>query len=408
MYKRKYCIHVFFAIFIFIFIFICGGLYAQIEFIEQLRGGLPEPITKVVYPFHLTRSHIIEVPVTINDLDQDLTFVFDTCGNTMIGWDMAEKLGLAIDSMATPMQTMYLSKTEKITACDLTVKDFNMTVMDFKKTFELGNDELEGMIGPEFIRFYRTTIDYQNNELIFENNDIPLEAETSKQHLIDMEIMMPYHPTVQMQIGDYFPIMGRIDTGLNYGIVLPIAFIENLPEEEQGKLVSCKGYFARWPFVDSHENYLYKCREFRIGDMIFKDVGVIFANFPFNNSALLGKDFLEQYVTTLDFPNRKVLLSEIEESSKDILFSTGINVRKLDDGTFKIVGIWEGSPADKSGIELDDIIHNINGAAADEIESGELYLMRFEKNVKELTLKLQKPGSEEVKEIVLKKELLIE
>ncbi|MBN2017293.1 MAG: aspartyl protease family protein [Candidatus Cloacimonetes bacterium] len=388
------------------FLLIFGTLYAQTEFIEQLRGGVPGPITKVVCPFNLTRSHVIEVPVTINDCDQEFTFVFDTAGNTMIGWDLAEQLRLEIDSMATPMQTMYLSKIDEIIAGGLTVEDFTLSVMDFKKTFEIGNDELEGMIGPDFIRFYRTTINYQTNQLLFENNDVQLTAKTPDQHLLDMEIMMPYHPSIQMQIADFFPIMGRIDTGLHYGIVLPIIYIENLPEEEQGKLVSCKGYFARWPLVDSHENYLYKCPEITVGDMVFKDVGIIFANFPFNNSALIGKDFLEQFVTTLDFPNRKVLLSKVEGSSKDVLYSTGINVRKLDDGTFKIVGIWEGSPADAAGVELDDIITEVNGNPANDVDTGEFYLMRFDTNVKDLKLKIHKAGSEDVREIVLKKEYL--
>ena len=395
-------------IFVILFVLICVGLYAQVEFIEQLRGGVPEPITKVVYPFRLTRSHIIEVPTKINDLDPELTFVFDTAGNTMIGWDMAEALGLVIDSMVTPMQTMYLTEAEVVHASGLTIRDFNLTVIDFKNTFDLGNDKLEGMIGPDFIRFFRTTIDYKNNELIFENNDIPLKAETSKQHLLDMEIMMPYHPSVQMQIGDFFPIMGRIDTGLHYPIVLSITFIELLPEEEQEKLIACKGYFAKWPFTETHENYLYKCNEISIGNMKLKDVGVIFAEFPFNNSALLGKDFLEQFVTTLDFPNRKVLLTEVEESPKDILFTTGINVRKLDDGTFKIIGLWEDSPADKAGIELDDIIIEVNSTTANEIETGALYLMRFDTNVKEMKFKIKKAGSEEVQEVVLEKEYLIE
>jgi len=394
--------------FLIIFIFICGGLHAQIEFIEQLRGGVPEPITKVVCPFNLTRSHVIELPVKINNLDEELTFVFDTGGITIIDRELAQKLGLEVDSMMTPMQVMYNTRTNSIKCDGLEVKDFNMTVMDFKKTFALGNDGLEGMIGPDFIRFFRTTIDYQNKELIFENNDIPLEVETSKQHLLDMEIMMPYYPSVQMQIGEYFPIMGRIDTGLHYPIVLPTAFIEQLPEDEQSKLIACKGFFAKWPFTETHENYLYKCNEISIGDILLNNVGIIFAEFPFNDSALLGKDFLEQFVTTLDFPNRKVLMNEIEESSKDILFSTGINVRKLDDGNFKIVGLWENSPADKAGVEINDIILEVNGKNAAEIETGELYLMRFDSNIKELLVKVQKPESEEAKEILLKKEYLID
>ena len=395
--------------FVFVFLFICAGgfLHAQIEFIEQLRGGVPESVKKVVCPFNLTRSHVIELPVTINDSNEKMIFVFDTGGNTMIDMELAQQLGLEIDSMQTPGQMIYTSRTKEINCDGLKVKDFNMSVMDFKNTFELGNDALEGMIGPEFIRFFRTTIDYQNNQLVFENNDKSLKAETSEQHLLNMEIMMPYHPSIQMQIGDYFPIMGRIDTGLHYPIVLPLSFIEQLPEEEQGKLISCRGYFAKWPFVDTHENYLYKCDEISIGDMILKDVGIIFANFPFNNSALLGKDFLEQFVTTLDFPNRKVLMTETEESSKDILFSTGINVRKCDDDNFKIVGMWENSPADQAGIEIEDIIIEVNGKNSADIDTGELYKMRFDTNVKELLLKVKKQESEEVVEILLKKEYLM-
>jgi len=390
-----------------LFIFISSILHAQVEMIEQFRGGVPDSIDKVVCPFILRRSHVIELPVFINDSNEKLTFVFDTGGTTIIGKDLAKQLELKVDSMQTPDQMIYTSRTKEINCAGLKVKDFNMSVMDFKKTFDLGNDELEGMIGPDFIRFFRTTIDYQNDQLIFENNDKPLKAETAEQHLLDMEIMMPYHPSVQMGISEYFPIMGRIDTGLHYPIVLPIAFIEQLPEEEQAKLIPCKGYFAKWPFVDTHENYLYKCDEISIGDMTLKDVGIIFANFPFNNSALLGKDFLEQFVTTLDFPHRKVLMTETKESSKDILFSTGINVRKLDDGNFKIIGMWENSPADNAGIELEDVILEINGKDASEIETGELYVMRFDSNTKELLVKVQKPESDEAKEILLKKEYLM-
>ena len=390
-----------------LFIFISSILHAQVEMIEQFRGGVPDSIDKVVCPFILTRSHVIELPVYINGSNEKLTFVFDTGGITIIDKDLAKQLELKVDSMQTPDQMIYTSRTKEINCDGLRVKDFNMSVMDFKEIFDIGNDELEGMIGPDFVRFFRTTIDYQNDQLVFENNNTPLTAETPKQHLFEMEIMMPYHPSVQMKICDYFPILGRIDTGLHYPIVLPIAFIEQLPEEEQEKLIACKGYFAKWPFVETHENYLYKCDEISIGDMILKDVGIIFANFPFNDSALLGKDFLEQFVTTLDFPNRKVLMTETEKSSKDILFSTGINVRKVDDDNFKIVGMWENSPADKAGIEIDDIILEVNGRNSTDIDTGELYKMRFDTNIKELLLKVQKPGSDEIKEILLKKEYLM-
>ncbi len=396
------------VLFILITMFSIVILHAQIEFIEKLRGGVPEPVTNISYHFNLTRSHVIEVPVKINNAEDEMKFVFDTAGNTMIGWNIADKLDLVIDSMVTPMQTMYMAKTDSIITCGLTVKDFTVTVMDFKNTFDIGNDELQGMIGPDFIRFFRTTINYNTNELIFGTNDIPLCATNEHEHLLDMEILMPYHPSVQMHIGNDIQIMGRIDTGLHYAIVLPIPFIEQLPESEKEKLIPCFGYFARWPLVDSYENFLYKSPEIAIGDMTFKDVGVIFANYPFNTTALLGKDFLEQFVTTLDFPNRKVLMKETEGPSKDMLFSTGINVRKLDDGSFEIVGIWQGSPADNAGIELDDEIIEVNGVSASEIETGDFYLMRFDTQVKELNLEIQKPGGEEAKEIILKKEYLVE
>jgi len=137
-----------------IFILISGGLHAQIEFIEQLRGGVPESITKVVCPFNLTRSHIIELPVFINDSNEKLTFVFDTGGTTIIGKDLAKQLELKVDSMQTPDQMIYTSRTKEINCAGLKVKDFNMSVMDFKKIFDIGNDELEGMIGPDFYTIF--------------------------------------------------------------------------------------------------------------------------------------------------------------------------------------------------------------------------------------------------------------
>ncbi len=60
-----------------------------------------------------------------------------------------------------------------------------------------------------------------------------------------------------------------------------------------------------------------------------------------------------------------------------------------------------------AGMEVDDIILEVNGRNSTNIDTGEMYQMRFDSDIKELLLKVQKPGSDEIKEILLKKEYLM-
>jgi len=207
---------------------------------------------------------------------------------------------------------------------------------------------------------------------------------------MDMKIVLPYLPAVKL-IADNLNLKGIIDTGLNYAFVLPVTLIEKLPKEESLKIIPAKGIFAKWPFTKQQRNFLYVFESIKIGNLQFEKMPVIFADLPdmFSGSnVLIGKYFLENYLTSLDFKNKEVVLEEISKSQKSIQFSTGMNIVRRRDN-FEVTGVWQDSPADEAGIRPGLIISHVNGLTIDEMTDSELNDIILNPFVTSISIKYQ-------------------
>ena len=222
--------------------------------------------------------------------------------------------------------------------------------------------------------------------------------------LFEMNLLLPYHPCINIDFGNNLIFPGRIDTGLHYAIVLPIHLIDKLNDVEKKKLIKSKGNFAQWPDTKIKYNYLYKFKKIKIGKFKLINQAVLFADLPIfadKDYTLIGKHFLENYKTEMDFKNKKVLLTKINESNnKSLLYSAGLFIRKENDKVL-IKGMWKNSPADKKGLKIGDEITNINGKSAEELNNKIIYNILMNKDITEIELKVKN------KKIVLRKEILL-
>ena len=201
---------------------------------------------------------------------------------------------------------------------------------------------------------------------------------------------------------------GIIDTGLHYAFVFPISWLENLSESEKENLVESDGYFARWPWTESPQNYFYLMPEIKLGDIVLKDVPVIFGeipNFLGNSTALIGKYFLENYLTTIDYPNRQVKFTDANQTNYSLRFSAGINVAKKE-GKLQITGVWKNSPAFEAGLKPTDELIAVNSKTFDEISEREIADTIMDKTNIKFYLTILRDGKEE--DILLRKRDLFE
>jgi len=373
----------------------------QIAMFEQFKGGVPSELkTDVVIPFTLLRSHVIEVTSTIKDMPYKM--IFDTGGMTMLEKSINDSLGF--ETIKIPQQNAEMAIIDELKLGGASVSGMKVGLVGFNDTFKF---ELPGMIGSDYLRFFNVEINYEKQNITFRNS-YKLTKDTDSDHLMDIEMISPYFPTVELLVNGEHKFPGIIDTGLHYAFVFPISWLENLSESEKENLVESDGYFARWPWTESPQNYFYLMPEIKLGDIVLKDIPVIFGeipNFLGNSTALIGKYFLENYLTTIDYPNRQVKFTDANQTNYSLRFSAGINVAKKE-GKLQITGIWANSPASEAGLKPADELIAVNSKTFDEISEREIADTIMDKTNIKFYLTILRDGKEE--DILLRKRDLFE
>ncbi|HHE38563.1 MAG TPA: hypothetical protein ENL20_08335 [Candidatus Cloacimonetes bacterium] len=364
----------------------------KIKMFEKFKGGKGKILTKTEeINFEIIASHIMTVAANLDG--NEIQIVLDTGGLTIIDKKIADSLNFEIEKI--PNEDVEFAQVKETSLGGVSVYDLNAVKMDFRETFIAENFQSFGMIGSDFFRFFQTSFDYQNQKVFF-SNPKKMKANSNTEHLFKMKIILPYFPTVKVVLNNEFKIKGMIDTGLNYAFVLPVGWLKNLSEEERAKAIKAKGFFAKWPFTEEPNNHLYLMNEIKIGDIVLKNEPVIFAELPpflEKDVLLIGKYFLDKYITTLDYKHKQVLFTETEPNNISLNYSFGMYVFNAGD-KFKIKGIWENSPADKAGILLSDKLISVNDMKCDEITNFELFELMNDRDHKTVELVIEREGED--------------
>ena len=378
------------------------------EMFARIKGGKGALTGKEVHvPFTLKGSHYLFVDVRLNNNPQIRPFLIDSGGVTTLDTALARKYNLTLSPLnaETSMTTL-----ERLDLAGASITDFRPFVSDFADKFKAqgrrAGMELTGMLGCDALRFFRVLIDYGRSRLVLTTDTTPLTATGDDQALLPMEILIPYHPCVTVDFPG-FSLPGRIDTGLHYAVVLPLVHMEKLDPGQKTRCIKSRGNFALWPDTAIEHNFLYVFPEIRIGRFVLEDQPVLFADLPAplgTDFLLLGKHFLENFLTTLDFQARKVRL-EKAPSGRDLslAFSAGLHLVKEVDRV-KINGLWEGSPADRAGLKIDQAVLSLNGRQTADLDNAAILDILMDRGVKEVVLEVK--DGKDTRRVVLKKENL--
>jgi hypothetical protein len=373
-------------------------LTAEASMFARLKGGrvtIEKPIT---VPFSITAHHLPVLDAGLNGTP--VKMVLDTGGITMIDSSLCTELNLEKEDLT--QFGMTLVKLDSISLGDIRVYDMKANVLNFEDKFKMHKFGIRGMIGSDLLRFFQTEIDYSRAQFIFSKPE-KMVAKSGKDHLMDMNIILPYLPAVRATVNNSLELDAVVDTGVQFGLVIPYSYLENEDIRGEKQIVECEGMFASWPYAEQNRNALMKVDLIEFGDLVLKDQTVLFADLPKfggKDVILLGRDFLNDYKTRLDYENLQVCLQEAPFRNEDIAFSIGTNLVFID-GNYELKGIWKGSPADKQGLKVGDKFSLVNGK--EDISGDDLYWLLVNPEVKEITLTYAESG----KEITLEKQHLL-
>jgi len=383
---------------------------SKITMLKKFYSGKPISKQEIsTIPFELEEKHTVVVGVHINNSKKEYKFIFDTGAITMIDVDAAKELGLKKGrEMEMPMKGVKpfrLTNKINVSVGKMNVNDFIIPIMDLKHTF---SSDLDGFIGSDFLRFFNTTIDYENQKIVLSKKDITSEN-NKKEYRSEIEVSFPTRfPIVEIIINDTATINGMVDTGSPYSFVFPLSYIEKLNEAHKNQLIKSKGLFARWPGASANYNYILRIQSLKIGKLEFKNIIVLFADFPKmskTDNVLIGKDFLDKFLIQINYPSEEMFLIPNKNLNFETnMFTTGLRLNKDKNNNTYVKAFWEGTAADNNLINLDDEIISLNGKNTFELSFKEINNILEDNNIKDIKLEIKNKTG--IKIIDLKKKKL--
>lgn len=392
-----------FVLFLLLIPLLAGGCSAM-KGISMMQGGSTEQgmLMRDEAVKADLKAHLLTVKVRIDGSPEDLNFIIDTGALTIIDEQTAKRFTFKdsvineVKDLSGNKKDVRLVQVNRISVGNIAVSNCAAAIVDLKKL----SPNIDGILGSNFLKFFKVQIDYRNSSLTFLNNSGNKAIEDAIAIPIWKNMKFGFAPTMRCELDSVLTVDCMVDTGHDAIASLPLSIIRKLPHFKSGEFVSSNGVMGAGAFgKSSTESYLVKADKIVTGPLIIDDVPVVT-----NNSVdvmTLGHAYLKNFLLIIDYPNSVLYLKPYPgHPGGNKLPSFGFGVSKEKDKTI-VTGVWKWSVADKSGLSVGDELIKLNGENANRLSS--LDIMQLLKTSDVLNLSYIKHATGASSEMTLRK-----
>jgi predicted aspartyl protease len=367
--------------FILVMLFSNGATFAQQEELE-VKGTIP---------FEL-KEHLIVIKGKINGSRKYYDLILDTGGLTFIDKEVVKELGLKTRGNMAKMDTLEMG--------EVSIPDiFAFTTFPTER-FEKHGITIYGIIGSNLLERFKVSLDYRNQRVVISPDDVVTgeSARGFRQKFTNHRVNNA--PMIDCTINGNVAVKAMVDTGQPYSIVFPHEYLDKLNVRNDPSLVPSKGIMIKWPGTKTIDAYLGRLDRFEQGDFKVDNLMCCFAELPpLLSVPLLGRDYLDKFLITIDYPNDEILFVPHEDAQfVENVSSFGMNLGRDESNTIVVEGLWTGGPADRAGIEVGDEIVEYNSTALNGDDIFELRQFLEKESTKEIKLVINnKEGQHEIR-----------
>ena len=354
---------------------------------------------KGTIPFEIN-EHLIVIKGKINGSQKNYNFVLDTGALTFVDKKVVEELKLKKRGNMAKMNTLEMGEVTIPNIFAFTFFNFG----PFKKHGIL----IHGIIGSDLLERSVITLDYRNQKVIFSPDNEVLGGNAKSYRCRFTNHRINNAPMIDCTINSNVSLKAMVDTGQPYSIVLPLEYLEKLNIRNNESLLKSKGIIVSWPGTKTTDSFLGRLDQFEQKDLKINNLMCYFAELPPLLSApLLGRDYLSQFLITIDYPGDEIFFAPYEDAQfVKNMFSFGVSLSRGANNTIVVQGLWTGSPADRAGIGVGDEIVECNSRA---LTGDDIFVLRQlleKKSVKNVMFIVK--GEKGKRETILQKEMLLD
>lgn len=339
--------------------------------------GLPEGQEKVEIPFDFQNNFII-VNLIFDDVFP-LKFIFDTGSeNTiLVKKEFADILDISYDRSFKVMGAdfeqelvAYLTRGVRLDLPNLPGPNLDILVLkeDYFKFEEYTGLKIHGILGMDLFKTFTIQIDYQKQKLtLYRVEDFKVPSSKFKPLPVEIHRNKPYIIADAKMSGDTVTkIKLLLDTGASLSLLLHnnSTTAINLPEKLiPGKIGNGLGGFI--------QGFVGRIKQLAFDEYYFNSVITNFQEINpqlndrvnFGRNGIIGNEILSRFKVIFDFAHAQVYFQPIKKYNKYFKYDkSGITLiasgEKLEE--FRVKELVPDSPAALAGVQVGDIITNIN------------------------------------------------
>lgn len=384
----------------------CTAIQA-LKLINSSEAVIKNDIDSVI-PF-IIEGHQILVKVKVNYSKKEYTFILDTGALTMMSEKVVKELslpkGIEVNAGGTGgnTKTIKLVQLDSVIVGSMEVKNCaSGLIADFHKIFP---QRIDGILGSNFLKHFKVTIDYQKKELTLSHDTKPVQVQSNEIRIpIELDMLHGFAPVVECELDGVIKDQGVIDTGLYGYIALPIT-MKDTPSFKNGSVVTSQGSMSFGMFgLGKKEDYALRLNNVKIGNLKFQNVPAK-SHSHNDGRILIGNKFLEKYIVVLNYPAEELILRPLALPFEHNIPTYGIGLTRKDQKTI-VSGVWRSSVAFNKGLRTGDEIIRINSIETSTIQSVfDLMVMFTNEDSTSLTVELLNGNGRST--VVLQKENLL-
>ncbi len=259
---------------------------------------------------------LILLPVEVNG-EGPFEFILDTgAGTSLVSSELGQKLNLKIlgsrdGQGAGGAVSVSLAKLSSLAVASMKLDDVDVGVVDLSQIGKAVGAKIDGDLGYNFLKHFRITLDYRQNEIRFDDpRRFELAGRSRAITEVPLRLASPAKPLilVDVYVHGRGPFQFAIDTGTSTTAVTPeLAKQLDMANSPIGAVTTSNAQ------VDVTAGIL---PSFQIGGARIDNLPVIVANFfaMLSNAigtkldGIVGYNFLRNYKVTLDYPNETLSL----------------------------------------------------------------------------------------------------
>ena len=368
-----------------IILFYSPTVNAQEEFIPS-----PSRLLTTI-PFSTFTGGVVIVKAQLGDYPDSLNFILDT-GSGGISLDSMTCVRLKIKTEPSDktirgiagIRQVNFVYNQRLRIAGLNVDSLDFHVSDYDILSSVYGDKIDGIIGFSFFSRYILKIDYDTNKVYVYSKGYmkyPRGGYLFRPILINLPIQTARIREATNDINSRF----YFDTGAGLCLLLSSDFVNDsslLSSKKRPVPTQAEGLGGKTNMM------LTTFKELRLGPYRFRNIPTFIFDDDYNVTSypylggLIGNDILRRFNIYLNYERRDFYLMPNTHYRDPFDYSyTGLGIYWVD-GEIRVGDIMKGSPAEKAGFKVDDVILAVNNNFSGNLQAYKTMLQNIGEKVR--------------------------